>query len=487
LLIDVAVETVLSGSSLRWVVLCVVGAFVLGSIALWRVLALDTKAELALVMFAGLVAYSGWNLGSLASSDAVRALGQSAGVLGAAVVAGVLAMGAGWVVFNPRLRPALRAALAVIFLYALIPLVASLSVNGLGAALNGSVASPPGPYWTHGAFIGIYILLPLVGGAALLLAVVSLRKSPRKAGGALRAAIAAVLALQLGTFEGGTQGMPSPIAFERLTSASPGPAADQPTTAPTTDSSAIEKPIQATASPTSESLASPSSSMSAGGGGGGPNDVGLGVRHGVEDVLAALDTASPAPGSKGVVPDAPHLRLAARSIPRELYDVNALAQALPNDPDSIDKFVRDHVGLEVYPGAMRGAASTWMGRSGNVVDRALLLAALLRAKGFQPQFATATLGDDELRLLNSQLSAVPQDYDPGDSGASPDPLELARVEQLRSRVATLVEDGARRADGIVAALAAAGTSLTNDSVPDIEELRHHPVTARRASRRHGRR
>jgi hypothetical protein len=107
------------------------------------------------------------------------------------------------------------------------------------------------------------------------------------------------------------------------------------------------------------------------------------------------------------------------------------------------------------------------------MDRALLLAALLQAKGMQPRFASATLSDKELGLLGAQLTVVPNAYDAGGSNASPQPSITAAGEKMSKQLATLLDSGTRRADNIVATLSAGHVSLTNDAPPALEQFRRH--------------
>jgi transglutaminase-like putative cysteine protease len=67
------------------------------------------------------------------------------------------------------------------------------------------------------------------------------------------------------------------------------------------------------------------------------------------------------------------------------------AATLGNDPNRIFQFVRDQVGYESYPGALRGARGTLWSMAGNSLDKASLLVALLRASGIPAQYATGTL------------------------------------------------------------------------------------------------
>ncbi|MBP8298548.1 MAG: transglutaminase domain-containing protein, partial [Burkholderiales bacterium] len=62
--------------------------------------------------------------------------------------------------------------------------------------------------------------------------------------------------------------------------------------------------------------------------------------------------------------------------------VQALAATLGSSPAQIHNYLRDQVGIDIYAGSLRGARGVLAGKSGNVLDRASLAIALLRAAGF---------------------------------------------------------------------------------------------------------
>lgn len=70
----------------------------------------------------------------------------------------------------------------------------------------------------------------------------------------------------------------------------------------------------------------------------------------------------------------------------------AQANQLGNNPSNIFAFVRDQIGWEIYAGSVRGARGTLWTKSGNSLDRATLLAALLKAAGQQVRYAQGRLG-----------------------------------------------------------------------------------------------
>jgi transglutaminase-like putative cysteine protease len=80
-----------------------------------------------------------------------------------------------------------------------------------------------------------------------------------------------------------------------------------------------------------------------------------------------------------------------KRINRVEFDLAARAASLAAGVDGSYSFVRDAIGFDPYPGVLRGDRGTYLARAGNAWDRALLLSALLRAKGLRTRFATARI------------------------------------------------------------------------------------------------
>ena len=120
-------------------------------------------------------------------------------------------------------------------------------------------------------------------------------------------------------------------------------------------------------------------------------------------------TPSPAPaGTCAPVaqrdPTVTSLDALAAAIPKEEFDVDARAKSLA-DADAAYAFVRDGVALDAYAGALRGARGALIAGAANADDKALLLAALLRAHGETVRFARSTLGDADAASLARAASA----------------------------------------------------------------------------------
>jgi hypothetical protein len=85
------------------------------------------------------------------------------------------------------------------------------------------------------------------------------------------------------------------------------------------------------------------------------------------------------------------LEASARTIAREAFDPAALAASLGKEPAALLQWVRDHTSLVPYRGLLRGPAGVVMDRLGNSLDRALLLATLLRHAAHTARLANAQL------------------------------------------------------------------------------------------------
>ena len=73
--------------------------------------------------------------------------------------------------------------------------------------------------------------------------------------------------------------------------------------------------------------------------------------------------------------------------------IDDLAFALDYDLDRIFRYVADEIWYDPYGGVLRGAAGTLESRAGNSADKALLLAALLKASVIPSRFVIGTLDD----------------------------------------------------------------------------------------------
>lgn len=93
----------------------------------------------------------------------------------------------------------------------------------------------------------------------------------------------------------------------------------------------------------------------------------------------------------------------AKQLPRDTFDLRAVAQQNENDPAKLFAFVRDQTDWVPYQGVLRGPFGTLMDRLGNSLDRSLLLANLLRQAGQTVRLAHATLPEEKARELTPKL------------------------------------------------------------------------------------
>ena len=100
-------------------------------------------------------------------------------------------------------------------------------------------------------------------------------------------------------------------------------------------------------------------------------------------------------------------------IPRDSFDVAAVVAHVGRDTAAIAQWVRDHTQLVPYRGLLRGATGVLMDRTGNSLDRSLLLAGLLKESGKISRLARARLTPDQAKALQSS-SAPLKDAEPAD-------------------------------------------------------------------------
>lgn len=95
------------------------------------------------------------------------------------------------------------------------------------------------------------------------------------------------------------------------------------------------------------------------------------------------------------------------SMAEQDWSIAALARQLEYDPERAFAFVRDSIGVDPYPGVLRGAEGTLSARAGSPADRALLLAALLDEMAVPVRFARGTLDQSEAEVVLDRASEAP--------------------------------------------------------------------------------
>src|SRR5205814_322422 len=108
------------------------------------------------------------------------------------------------------------------------------------------------------------------------------------------------------------------------------------------------------------------------------------------------------------------------------------------NPIRIFEFVRDQIRYELYGGCLRGPRGTLLALSGNSVDRAALLASLLRSADQRVRFARGTLSKGDAQILVDSM--WPADAAPGQTKEP--------VSELKSAVELLRQGATRDYNGI---------------------------------------
>lgn len=104
-----------------------------------------------------------------------------------------------------------------------------------------------------------------------------------------------------------------------------------------------------------------------------------------------------------------------RALPAEKFDPAAVVGRVGEDPRRLFEWVRDSTYWVPYQGSLRGPVGVLVDGVGSTLDRALLLAELLRIAGHNVQIARATLSDEEAAKLQASTKPVPADLFARDS------------------------------------------------------------------------
>src|SRR5882724_1271009 len=81
----------------------------------------------------------------------------------------------------------------------------------------------------------------------------------------------------------------------------------------------------------------------------------------------------------------------ASDLPRDSFDPQAAIDQAGREPQKLFDWVRGNTSWAAYEGQLRGAAGVLMDRTGNSLDRALLLADLLGRCGYKTRLGHARL------------------------------------------------------------------------------------------------
>jgi hypothetical protein len=413
-LLDTAVETFLAGSSIRWIVAAIVIAYAAVTVLTWKRVSPNYKVLASLIALLLLVAYSGWSTGSLEAGGIVLAR-QSAAVVGAALLIVIFLVAAILLVFVRPMPLWVRACAVVASLYLILPLAAGLTQNsGASAALAGMTAPLAHPFWLRGAYLMAEVALPLLFAACIATAAIAIARRRPGAVPLLLVAVATLIAVQIGAYEAGAQGLPTIVAFEH------------PQPAQTACNGAMSS---------IESLAPGGSSL---------GQMGFGASGGNQSANALGGTAQPsaqattpcAPPSGAVDAEAAASGAQAKATPgttatgsaaltndfstvigalqaydatapRDSYDPQTVVDQVGHDPVKLFAWVRDNTELIPYRGVLRGPVGVLMDRTGSSLDRALLLARLEQIAGQQVRLAQAQLTETQARAILAATQQVP--------------------------------------------------------------------------------
>lgn len=172
------------------------------------------------------------------------------------------------------------------------------------------------------------------------------------------------------------------------------------------------------------------------------------------------------------------------AFPKQLYDLDALAHSLTT-PQAAFEYVRDQVALEPYPGILKGVQGTFLTRGGNDLDRALLLAALLKQQDVSVRIAHGKLPAVQAQGLLQQITSSPDAVDlilktlpknAPSSKLSENQRQVAdlfqqRVENRGRELTETVDQNSQRLESL---LKTAGLVIGQDPKPrQVEALQDH--------------
>lgn len=156
----------------------------------------------------------------------------------------------------------------------------------------------------------------------------------------------------------------------------------------------------------------------------------------------------------------------ADTLPADLWEVDALAEALGVEQEAAFEFVRDHLAFDPYSGVLRGAAGALAARAGNAWDRALLLRALLEYHGHRTRLAFGELDDGAVTaVIDAAVRGAPQPLEPATTGSAATTALVTRAWRDHALLtAALGEAGVLEALGAGDAASAEGREAVRSHV-----------------------
>ena len=94
-------------------------------------------------------------------------------------------------------------------------------------------------------------------------------------------------------------------------------------------------------------------------------------------------------------------------LPRDSFDPSAIVTQVGGDRVKLFEWVRDQTVYASYRGQLRGATGVLMDRTGNSLDRSLLLATLLQKAGQSVRLAHGTIAPEQAKTLQATLRTEP--------------------------------------------------------------------------------
>ena len=118
-----------------------------------------------------------------------------------------------------------------------------------------------------------------------------------------------------------------------------------------------------------------------------------------------------------------------KKLPTDTYNPAGVIAQVGNDPDKLFEWVRDRTAWAPYQGKLRGVVGMLMDRTGNSLDRSLLLAALLQQTGEKVRLAHATIPAAKATELLTKVRTVAPPVEhaaPADADVSKELAQLAK-------------------------------------------------------------
>ena len=366
LLADAAIETLAGGSPVRWWVGAIVMVYGAASVVLWRLmprlwnrLGWRGRAAASFFVLLGLLAFTAWLPGGQAAG--IVLIAQPTARVFATVTTAAVLVSALVLLRALKWTPLwARAAVVALAAYGLGAFTIGIARHTAYSELLRASAWTGAPFWLQGAFLGVFLVVPLAVVAESIAVGRSLA-----AGSAWSAQMSRIVALAASVL----------MAV---------PAVTLSRSAPVVPPAGAVK-----GSAAGEGLAF--------------------VAAGQLPQAAAEHLVNEPPGMPEGDP-AHFLEVAGAAVGRfrpTEWELDALGASLGKDPAAAFEIVRDAIAFDPYAGVLRGARGTLAARGGNAWDRALLLRALLDRSGFRTRLAFASLDGETTRRLVARAHRRP--------------------------------------------------------------------------------